>query len=136
VPHIGVIVVQPDRVGAVSWTVEDHLRGQPAASVALFRRFVELLSGIGDFRYAPSKTTVTFKGTRRGFAGARPDRRGLVGYLDLQREVQDPRVTSVAPYTTKLFVHHFRVTALEQMDETFVGWLREAYGVGAGAHLR
>lgn len=120
----------------VPWTVEDHLRNKPEASVALFHRFVDLLSSIGPFLYSPSKTTVTFKGSRRGFAGARPDRRGLVGYLDLQRIVEDPRITSVSPYTAKLFTHHFRINALEQLDETFLGWLREAHAVGEGAHVR
>lgn len=118
----------------MDWTVDDHLRDKPAESVALFHRFVGLLSSIGEFTYAPSKTTVTFKGTRRGFAGARPDRRGLACYLDLQRVVEDERVTNVAPYTAKLFVHHLRISALEQLDSEFLGWLREAYAVGQGAH--
>jgi hypothetical protein len=52
----------------MEWTVEDHLRGKPETSVALFNRFVELLTSVGAFRYSPSKTTVTFKGSRRGFA--------------------------------------------------------------------
>jgi hypothetical protein len=102
----------------------------------LFHRFVELLGGIGPFRYAPSKTTITFKGARRGFAGARPDRRGMVGYLDLQRVVEDERITNVSPYTAKLLVHHFRIKTAEQMDHEFLVWLREAYAVGEGAHLR
>lgn len=117
------------------WTVEDHLRDKPVESVALFHRFVDLMSSIGAFEYAPSKTTVTFKGSRRGFAGARPDRRGLVGYLDLQRVIEDERITNVAPYTAKLFVHHFRITAPDQLDAEFLRWLREAYAVGQGAHL-
>lgn len=53
------------------WTVDDHLRDQPEQSVALFRRFEELVRECGPFEVSPSKTTVTFKGTRRGFAGVR-----------------------------------------------------------------
>lgn len=120
---------------ADAWTIERHLAGQPAASVELFHRFIRMLEGIGPFTYAVSKTTITLKGERRGFAGARPDRAGLRGYLDLQREVHDRRITSVAPYTAKLFVHHFRVASLEDLDQDFQGWLREAYAVGGGAHL-
>lgn len=122
-------------VAPVEWTVEDHLRDQPDASVALFHRFVELLEVIGEFSYAPAKTTITFKGTRRGFAGARPDNRGLVGYLDLQRRLDDPRIRRVAPYTKRLFVNHFRVAAPDELDDEFAGWMREAYAVGAGEHL-
>lgn len=121
-------------VYVMDWTIEDHLNGKPEASVALYRRFVELLTSVGPVRYAPSKTTITFKGSRRGFAGARPDRRGLVGYLDLQRIVEDRRITSVSPYTAKLYVHDF-ITAAREMDGVFLGWLREAHAVGEGAHL-
>jgi hypothetical protein len=115
--------------------VEDHLRDKPAASVALWHAFVELIRRCGEFSVSPSKSTVTFKGSRRGFAGARPDGRGIVGYLDLQRQVRDPRITNVSPYTARLFVHQFRITAPEQLDDTFAGWVAEAYAVGQGAHL-
>ena len=93
------------------------------------------MEGIGPFTYAVSKSSITLKGERRGFAGLRPYRDGVRGYLDLQREVRDARITSVAPYTKRLFVHHFRLTTADDLDDEFAGWLREAYAVGAGAHL-
>ena len=117
------------------WVVEDNLRGKPPASVELYRRFVQLMQDCGPFSYAVSKTTITFKGSRRGFAGARPTMNGLAGYLDLQRIVEDPRITSVAPYTQRLFVHHFRIADRDQVDAEFAGWIRQAYDVGQGGHL-
>ncbi|HVQ95670.1 MAG TPA: DUF5655 domain-containing protein [Mycobacteriales bacterium] len=117
------------------WTVEDHLVGKPEGSVALYHSFVALVSACGPFSYAVAKTTITFKGSRRGFAGARPTDRGLVGYLDLQRQVTDPRIRNASPYTRKLFVHHYRISSPEELDEEFAGWVREAYDVGRGAHL-
>jgi hypothetical protein len=120
---------------ASAWTVEDHLRDKPPAVVALYRRFVELVEACGPFDYAVSKTAITFKGSRRGFAGAKPKARSLDGYLDLQRRVEDPRIRSVSPYTKRLLVHQFRITAPEQLDEEFAGWVREAYQVGEGGHL-
>jgi hypothetical protein len=119
-----------------TWTVDDHLRGKAPEAVALFERFVALVAACGPFTYAPAKTTVTFKGTRRGFAGARPTDRGVLsGYLDLERAVSDPRISHVSPYTKRLFVHQFRLATLEQLDDEFAGWVAEAYAVGAGAHL-
>ncbi len=117
------------------WTVEDHLRDKPVTVVALYRRFVELVQACGPFDFAVSKTAITFKGSRRGFAGAKPKAQRLDGYLDLQRRVEDPRIRSAAPYTKRLVVHQFRVSAPEQLDEEFAGWVREAYQVGQGAHL-
>ena len=117
------------------WTVQDHLRGNPPAVVALYQRFVELVQACGPFDYAVSKTAITFKGSRRGFAGAKPKAHSLDGYLDLQRRVEDPRIRRASPYTTRLVVHQFRISASEQLDEGFAGWVREAYQVGQGEHL-
>jgi len=87
-------------IRVMGWTIDDHLRDKSAAAIAMYDRFIELVHLCGPFSYAVSKTTITLKGTRRGFAGARPTDRGqLVGYFDLQRQVTDPRVRSVAPYT-------------------------------------
>jgi hypothetical protein len=120
----------------VVWTVEDHLRGKPAAAVQMYHRFIELVEQCGPFSYAVGKTTITLKGTRRGFAGARPTVRGLLaGYFDLQREARDPRVIRVSPYTARLYVHQFRVSTMEDLDEGFGALLNEAYQVGAGAHI-
>jgi uncharacterized protein DUF5655 len=117
------------------WTVEDHLRDKPAAVAALYRRFVELVQACGPFDYAVSKTAITFKGSRRGFAGAKPKADSLDGYLDLQRRVEDPRIRRAVPYTKRLVVHQFRISVPEQLDEEFAGWVGEAYNVGQGGHL-
>jgi Domain of unknown function (DUF5655) len=119
-----------------AWTVEDHLAGKPADIVAMYERFVGLVQECGPFSYRVTKTAITLKGSRRGFAGAKPTRRSLDGYLDLQRELRDPRIRRVSPYTKRLFVHQFRVTTLDQLDQEFAGWVREAYDVGAGAHMQ
>jgi Domain of unknown function (DUF5655) len=124
----------PDMAGQ-EWTVAAHLRGCDPAVIRLYERFVELVRACGAFEVAVSKTAISFKGTRRGFAGAKPKKRWLDGYLDLQRQLTDPRIRSASPYTKRLFVHQFRVTALDQLDEDFAGWVREAYDVGQGLHL-
>ncbi len=121
---------------AKTWTVEDHLERKPASVVELYNRFVELMEACGPVVVSVSKTAITFKGSRRGFAGAKPMSRSLDGYLDLQRRVNDPRIRRADPYTKRLFVHHFRVTKPDDLDEEFAGWVREAYVVGTGGHLK
>jgi hypothetical protein len=119
------------------WTVEDHLRGQDPDSVALFHAVADAIRACGPVELSVSRTTITFKGTRRGFAGARPTRAGVRGYLDLTRVVDgDPRISSVTPYTARLFVHQYRLTSPEDLDATFRSLLCEAYAVGQGAHLQ
>ena len=119
-----------------SWTVKDHLREKPDSVVRLYEKFARLVEACGPVVYSVSKTAITFKGMRRGFAGAKPTNRSLDGYLDLQRQVKDPRIPRAEPYTKTLFVHHFRVTDPEQLDDQFAGWIHEAYEVGQGRHLR
>lgn len=118
------------------WTVTRHLAAAPVEVVALYERFIELATECGPFSYRVAKTAITLQGPRRGFAGAKPKARGLDGYLDLQRRVADPRITRSAPYTKSLFVHQFRVTRLSELDDRFAVWVREAYAVGAGDHLK
>jgi hypothetical protein len=102
--------------------------------VGLYERFVRLVEACGPFEVSVSKTAITFKGARRGFAGAKPKDRWLDGFLDLQRRVEDPRIRTASPYTKRLFVHQFRVVTPDQLDERFAGWVREAYAVGQGRH--
>jgi len=123
-------------VDSEDWTVADHLAGKPDEIAALYRRFIALVEECGPFTYRVTKTAITVKGTRRGFAGAKPTARSLDGYFDLQRELRDPRIQRASPYTSRLFVHHFRVISPDQLDDEFAGWIREAYDVGAGAHIR
>ncbi len=116
------------------WSVERHLAGKPQSVVDLYRRFEDLIAACGPVAYRITKTAIAFKGTHRGFAGAKPRSSYLDGFLDLQRVVRDERFLRVSPYTKKLFVHQFRVTKIAQIDEEFAKWVKEAYQVGEGAH--
>lgn len=119
-----------------AWSVEDHLAGAPPEHVALYRQVEDLIRAQGPVEVSVSKTTITFKGRRRGFAGARPTSRGVRGYLDLMRPVEgDARITNVSPYTTRLFVHQYVLRSPDDVDATFEAWVREAYRVGEGDHL-
>jgi len=119
---------------AAEWSVERHLAGKPEFVVDLYERFVKLIAACGPFTYRITKTAITFKGTHRGFAGAKPRKSSLDGFLDLQRALKDERFLRASPYTKRLFVHQFRITRIEQMDESFASWVNEAYLVGGGAH--
>jgi hypothetical protein len=118
------------------WTVERHLHDKPEQVVALYHRFIELATACGPFTYSVARTAITLKGSRRGFAGLKPRKVSLDGYLDLQRRVEDTRILRSGSYTKRLFVHQFRVVALSELDDEFARWLKEAHAVGEGEHLR
>jgi hypothetical protein len=118
-------------------TIEQHLGAGSEHGRALFHRFVDIVAACGDYTTSVAKTTITFKGPRRGFAGARPVGDRLQGYFDVTYRVDDSRIRSAAPYQKDLFVHHFRVESEEQLDEEFARWIADAYDqVGCGNRLR
>lgn len=113
------------------------MRDAPPEHVELYRLVESYLLGLDGVTVSVSRTTITFKGRRRGFAGARPSLRGVRGYFDLTRAVDgDPRIRSVAPYTKRLYVHQYLVSSEAEVDDTFRAWLHEAWRVGEGDHLR
>ena len=119
--------------------MQRHVDAADERAQALFHRFKLLVETLGPVRWTVSKTAIVAKGSRRGFTGVVLKRAALGGYFDLQRTLpelgSDPRLRSASAYTSRLFVHQFRVTAAEQFDATFEGWLAEAFEVGNGAHL-
>ena len=115
------------------WTIERHLEAGSSEGRALFECFVAIVAACGEYTTSVAKTTITFKGPRRGFAGARPVGDRLQGYFDVNYRVDDPRVRSVAAYQKDLLVHHFRVDSAEQLDQEFARWIADAYDqVGRG----
>ena len=114
-----------------AWTVDRHLAAGTEHGRALWHGFAEVVAACGDHSLSVAKTTITFRGPKRGFAGARPRGDELIGYFDVAYRVEDDaRIRSVTPYQKDLFVHHYRV---DSIDETFAGWIRDAYDqVGCG----
>jgi len=119
---------------AVTWTIEDHLRGKSEHVRALYESLEQLIAACGPYETSVTKTAIAFKGSARGFAGATPRAKSLTGFLDLMTEVREPPFTRVTPYTSKLWVHRFVVESLEQLDKRFAVRVRQAYEVGQGAH--
>ena len=116
------------------WTVARHLEAGSDQGRALYDRFVEIIELCGEYTISVAKTTITFKGSRRGFAGARPKGDRLQGYFDVIYRIEgDPRIRSIAPYQKDLFVHQFRVSSPAEMDDEFARWIADAYDqVGCG----
>jgi hypothetical protein len=119
---------------AEQWSVKRHLADKPTGVVDLYQRFVKLLDACGPYTVSVTKTAIAFKGIRRGFAGAKPRKSSLDGFLDLQRHVRDGRFLRVSPYTKRLYVHQFRITDVSQLDDSFAILVQEAYRVGQGDH--
>lgn len=66
------------------WTVERHLEAGTERGKSLWHRSAGIVAACGEHSLSVAKTTITFKGPRRGFAGT--------------YRVEDPRIRSIAAY--------------------------------------
>ena len=73
------------------------------------------------------------RGSKRIFAGVSFKGDQLSGYLDLPRRVSSPRIRNVSDYTHQLWVHHFTITTVDELDDEFAGWLAELLRIGQDA---
>ncbi len=65
------------------------------------------------------------------FAGVqRISDRGITLSFWLKERIASPRFTRVEAYGPRDFCYYLRVTAPDQLDDTVLDWLREAYAVG------
>ena len=115
--------------------LEQHFRGQGPAVRALFEALRRAIAECGGHTVLPEKTRIAFQG-RMSFAQVSPRRHWLDGHLVLARRVPHPRLRRIETMSPRNHVHHFRLTALKEIEAEFRSWLREAYAVGAQEHLR
>lgn len=101
---------------------------------AIFDRVVEVARRSGPVDVLAEKTRIALH-ARMSFAAFMPRRNWLAGHLVLAREIRDARFTKTEIYSRRNVVHHFRLTAPEDVDEQFAAWLAEAYQVGVQKHL-
>lgn len=112
-----------------------YLDGRPAASVALFWRFIALARAAGPATYELQNGPVVLRGTRRIFGSVRVRDNGIAGHLVLPRLIADRRIGKAEKLTKTLTYHGYLATAPSDLDGEFARWLTEARAVGDGAHL-
>jgi hypothetical protein len=69
------------------------------------------------------------------FAQVTPGRRWLDGHVVLARRLEHPRFRKIETFSPRNHVHTFRLAHPDDVDNTFVDWMREAYAVGEQRHL-
>jgi hypothetical protein len=75
---------------------------------------------------------VVLHGSRRIFGSVRISGRGLRGHLNLPVPIADTRLTKVEPLTKTIWFHRFVLSSPAELDETFLGWVRQATAIGQG----
>jgi hypothetical protein len=115
--------------------LDRHFAGKDPAVRATFDRVVEVVSAHGPVEVLPERTRIALH-VRMSFAAFTPRPRWLDGHLVLARAIESPRFRRVETYSARNILHAFRLTAPDEVDDEFGGWLAEAYQVGRQRHLR
>jgi len=93
------------------------------------------VAAYGPVTVLPEKTRIAFQ-VRMSFAQVSPHRHWLDGHVVLARRLAHPRFRRIDTISPRNHVHHFRLFTADDIDADFMGWLREAYAVGAQKHLQ
>jgi hypothetical protein len=115
--------------------LDAHFAGRQPQVRAAFDRVLAAVRGFGPVTVLPEKTRIALH-VRMSFAAFMPRIRWLDGHLILAETVHSGRFRKVEVYSPRNVLHAFRLTAPDEVDAEFVGWLAEAYRVGEQRHLR
>jgi hypothetical protein len=100
----------------------------------LFDLVAAAVRSIGPVIILPEKTRIAFQ-VRMSFAQVTPRKRWLDGHVVLARRLEHTRFRTIETFSPKNHVHTFRLAHPNDVDASFVAWMREAYAVGAQRHL-
>lgn len=117
-----------------TYDLDHHFAGKPPQIRALFDGVVSAIREIGPVEILPEKTRIAFH-VRMSFAQVTPRRAWLDGHVVLARRLESPRFRSVQTFSPRNHLHAFRLLRLDDIDDEFRSWLREAYAVGEQKHL-
>jgi hypothetical protein len=111
-----------------------HFHGKPKSIRTLFNEVRRAVSACGRVIVLPEKTRIAFQ-VRMSFAQVTPKHGWLDGHVVLARRLPHRRFRRIDTISPRNHVHHFRLVTVEDVDDDFRSWVREAYAVGAQEHL-
>lgn len=109
------------------FSVEGFLAGKGPRARQLFERFEQLIAACGPYEVSPAKSRVAFMARVR-FAGVTSvTDRGMSLAFGLPRPLRSPRIRKIEVPAPGWFVHHMRVSSIDELDDQLLEWLRESY---------
>ena len=115
--------------------LDRHFAGREPQVRACFDAVLAAVRDIGPVTVLPERTRVALQ-VRMSFAAFVARRSWLDGHVILAGELASPRFRRVEIYSPRNVLHAFRLCGPDEVDDEVVGWLEQAYRVGAQEHLR
>jgi Domain of unknown function (DUF5655) len=98
--------------------------------LATYDRLLAVLRELGPFTEEPKKTSVHLV-RATGFAGVHPRKRSLILNLRTDRPLESARIARVEQVSKNRYHNEIKLERPADVDADLVGWLREAYLLGA-----
>lgn len=111
------------------YSLDDHFAGKEPFVRDLYDLLFETLRLFGPVKAFPVKTRIVFQAEVQ-FAAAVPRKRWLEGYLWLQRQAIHPRIHKMEMGVFRDYGHIFRLSHIDDLDQTLVDLLHESYILG------
>jgi hypothetical protein len=115
--------------------LEAHFEGKPAEIREIFDAVLATIRRMGTVIVLPEKTRIAFQ-VRMSFAQLTPRLRWVDGHVVLARRMEHPRIRRIDTISPRNHVHHFRFSAVSDVDGEVAQWLAEAYAVGQQRDLK
>jgi hypothetical protein len=112
------------------YTIDEHFEGKDREVREIFDSLVRAVRRFGRIHVYAQKTRIVFQ-TRGRFVAVVPRKHHLGGHIWLKRRRAHPLIFRIESLLARDFVHNFRITRCEDVDENFCDLLREAYSVGS-----
>ena len=110
-------------------TIDEHFEGKAANVREVFDALLAAARELGPVHAYAQKTRIVFQ-TRARFVAVTTRKHHLGGHLWLKRPRPHPLIHRIESLLDRDFVHNFRLTSPDQLDDAFLDLLREAYEVG------
>lgn len=110
-------------------SLDAHFADKDPQVQAVFDRLMEVIQSFGPVEVYAQKTRIVFT-VRVRFVAARPHKHWLDGHIWLKRRADDPHFYKIELLPPSNYIHNFRLTDSEQIDDGFIELLRESYRVG------
>lgn len=114
----------------------EFFAGRPLG-LAAYERVRAIVDGLGDAEVRTTRSQVAFR-RRRGFAWLwRPGRylarpaADVVLSVALARELRSPRFKEIVHPSARVWMHHFEVGSVDDLDDEVESWLAEAWQAAA-----
>ena len=113
-----------------NFETEDHFQGKDPHVRELFDDLVDLVEGFGPVTVYAQKTRIVFQ-VRTRFASVVTRKSWLILQIWLKRKADHPLLQRIEMYTYRDYGLILRLTNREDIDESLINLINEAYALGS-----